>query len=226
VFTAGSGTGGTIYAVNETTGAVLWTMPVENGDHSSPAVTRGNVFISLVCPHSYAFNAVTGRELWHFTPGGCEGGGGKTPVVHAGQVYVRDSFSTQTNGLVLDAHTGTLIRGFNSDRPPAFFGNLGLFLQSRTLRAVDLPSGQVLWSFAGDGQLTSAPVVVNHTIYIGSYSGILYGLNPNGQQIWSTNVGSPIPGPDEQDAVLTTGLGAGNGLLVVPTESVLLTYEN
>jgi len=127
---------------------------------------------------------------------------------------------------VLNANTGTLIRGFNSDRPPAFFGNVALFLQNGTLRGVNAQNGQVLWSFAGDGSLTSAPLVVNQTIYIGSSSGTLYGLNTSGQQIWSTNVGAAIPAPDEQNAVLTTGLGAGDRLLIVPTESTLAAYGN
>src|SRR5439155_13139539 len=101
-----------------------------------------------------------------------------------------------------------------------------LYLQTRTLRGVDLPSGQVLWSFAGDGSLTSAPVIVNQTIYVGSNSGTLFGLNTSGQQIWSTQVGAAIPAPDEQNAFLTTGLGAGDGLLIVPAGSVLAAYEN
>jgi outer membrane protein assembly factor BamB len=226
VFTGGAGSGGTVYAVNQTNGAVLWTMGVENGDHSSPAVILGSVFVSYACPQAYAFNAVTGEQLWHRSSC-CEGGGGKTTVVHAAQLYVRDSYCTpQTNGLVLNANTGTLIRGFNSDRPPAFFGNLALFLQSGTLRGVNAQNGQVLWSFAGDGGLSSAPLVVNHTIYVGSSSGTLYGLNSSGHQIWSTNVGTGIPGPDEQNATLTTGLGAGDRLLVVPTASVIVAYGN
>jgi len=221
VYEGGAGSGGTVYAVNETNGAVLWTMPVENGDHSSPAVVAGSVFVSYACPQSYAFNATTGQQLWHYSSC-CEGGGGATPVVHAGQVYVRDDFCDQTSGLVLDANTGTVIGGFNSDRPPAFVGNLALYFQSGTLRGVE--NGQVLWSFAGDGQLTSAPVIVNQTIYIGSNSGTLFGLNTSGQQIWSTQVGAPIPAPDEGNATLTTGLGAGDGLLVVPTASILVAY--
>ncbi len=225
VFTGGAGGGGTVYAVNETNGAVLWTMPVENGDHSSPAVVSGKVFVSYTCPQAYAFNAVTGQQLWHYS-GGCEGGGGKTPVVHAGQVYVRDSFSTPTNGLVLDATTGTKIGGFNSDAPPAFFGNLALFRNSGTLRGVNLSTGQTLWSFAGDGMLSSAPLIVNQTIYIGSSSGTLYGLNLNGQQIWSTQLGATVAGLDEQNAYLTSGLGAGDGLLVVPAGGVLAAYGN
>jgi outer membrane protein assembly factor BamB len=147
-------------------------------------------------------------------------------VVHAGQVYVRDSFCTQTNGVVLDANTGTMTGGFNSDRPPAFIGNLGVFLQSGALVGVDIPSGQQLWSFAGDGGLQSAPLIVNQTIYIGSSSGTLFGLNTSGQQIWSIQVGAPIPAPDEQNPPPTTGLGAGDGLLIVPTESTLVAYGN
>jgi outer membrane protein assembly factor BamB len=208
VFTGGAGEGGTVYAVNETNGAVLWMMPVENGDHSSPAVTGGNVFVSYSCPQSYAFNAVNGQQLWHYSSC-CEGGGGKTPVVHGGRVYVRADYCDQTSGLVLDANTGTVTGGFNCDTPPAFVGNLGLYLYGGTLSGVDLPSGHVLWSFAGDGSLTSAPVIVNQTIYIGSDSGTLFGLNTSGQQIWSTQVGAPIPAPDEQNGYSDSRLRSG-----------------
>jgi len=223
VFTGGAGSGGTLYAVDETNGAVLWTMPVENGDHSSPAVDGGNVFVSYSCPNAYGFNAETGQELWHYEVG-CEGGGGKTPVVHSGLVYVRDAFFMQQNAVVLDAATGTKTGEFSSNRPPAFIGNLALFLQDGTLRGIDVQSGQVLWSFAGDGGLESAPLIVNQTIYIGSNSGTLFALNTAGQEIWSTQVGAAIPPPDEQNFFLTTGLGAGDGLLIVPTDSVLVAY--
>jgi len=221
--------GGAVHAVNETNGAVLWTMPVEYGDHSSPAITPGSVFVSYSCPQAYAFSPATGQLLWHYSSC-CSGGGGKTPVVHASQLYVRDSYCTQANGLVLNANTGTLIRAFRSNRLPAFLGNLGLFLQNGTLNGVNSTNGQILWSFTGDGSLTSAPLVVNHTIYIGSNSGMLYGLNSNGQQVWSTQVGAEIGAPDEQNTTLTTGLGAGDGLLVVPAGSnprnILAAYGN
>jgi outer membrane protein assembly factor BamB len=222
VYTGGAGSGGTVYAVDETNGAVLWTMPVENGDSSSPAVTLGSVFVSYACPQTYAFDTVSGQQLWHRSSC-CEGGGGATPVVHAAQLYVRDSYCTPgIFGLVLNANTGALIRGFNSDQPPAFVGNVALFLQNGTLRGINSQNGQVLWSFAGDGGLTSVPLVVNQTIYIGSSSGTLYGLNANGHQIWSTQLGAPIPYPGEG----ATGLGAGDRLLIVPTESTLFCYGN
>jgi outer membrane protein assembly factor BamB len=204
---------------------VLWTQGVENGDHSSPAIDRGRVFVSYACPQSYSFKTTSGALVWHYQ-GPCEGGGGKTPVLNAGKVYVRDAFFGPTNGLILDAKTGAQVGDFSSDRPPAFVKDIGLYLQTGTLRGVDTSSGTVLWSYAGDGQLTSAPVVVNRTIYIGSGSGNLYGLNIRGREVWSTQVGASIPAPDEQNATLTTGLGSGDGLLVVPAGSILAAYGN
>jgi outer membrane protein assembly factor BamB len=192
------------------------------GDHSSPVISGGKVFVSYSGPNVYAYNAATGQLLWSYVL--CSRcGGGTTPVLHAGEVYVRNVV-TPNYGLVLNANTGSFIRGFYSDTPPAFFGNLALFRQRETLVAVN--NGQVSWTFAGDGGLQTAPLVVNHTIYVGSSSGMLYGLNASGQQIWSTQVGAPIPTPDEINWVITTGLGAGDGLLIVPTASTLVAYGN
>lgn len=221
VFVGGAGSGGTLYAVDEMNGNVVWTASVENGDSSSPSVIPGRVFVSYACPQAYAFATSNGQRVWHFS-GACEGGGGATSVYHLGRLYVRDVFqsSTGTNGLILDANTGAQLNGFNSDAPPAFSGNIGLYLFSATLRGVDLPSGKALWSFAGDGNLSSAPLIVNKTIYVGSSSGLLYGLDLQGRQVWSTRVGAPIPGFSGEG----TGLGAGDGLLVVPTGSLLSTY--
>ena len=224
VFVGGAGSGGTLYAVDEKTGNVLWTGSVENGDSSSPAITPTQVFVSYACPQAYAFDPVTGQLQWHFS-GGCEGGGGATPVVHLGRVYVRESYSTPTNGLILNANTGHQVGDFNSTTPPVFSGNLGLYLQSGTLRGIDVSTGKVLWSFAGNGDLTSAPLIVNKTIYIGSNSGVLYALDFKGHQVWTTQVGAAIPGSNEGGGP-TTGLGAGDGLLVVPTGSTLVAYTS
>ena len=63
-------------------------------------------------------------------------------------------------------------------------------------------------------------------MYVGSSSGELYGLNvTDGSVAWSTDVGTAINGPDEQNvAQPLTGLGAGRGLLVVPAGDTLVAY--
>src|SRR4029077_4007637 len=53
---------------------------------------------------------------------------------------------------------------------------------------------------------------------------LLYGLDFNGNQVWSTQVGAAIPYADEGNATLTTGLGSGDGLIIVPTASKLFVY--
>jgi outer membrane protein assembly factor BamB len=223
VYISGFGYGGDLYAVDETNGAVLLTMSINSGD-TSPVVSSGRVFVSDACPNAFAFNAATGQQLWHFNSC-CSGGGDSTPVLHAGGLYARDSFCTQTNGIVLDVNNGHRIGLFNSDTPPGFIGNLTLLPQGGTLVAVN-STGQPVWTFIGDHALRSAPVVVNQTIYIGSGSGLLYALNASGELIWSTQVGASIPTPEQPTVTLVTGLGAGEGLLIVPTATTLVAYGN
>jgi outer membrane protein assembly factor BamB len=219
VYTGGAGTGGTLYAVRETDGTVLWTQGVTNGDNSSPALSDTSVFVSYACGLVYAFDRITGHLQW-FSNGPCEGGGGKTPVYHDDRVYARDF----TGNKILDAGTGKLLGTFQADPAPAFAGKTGLFLSSGTLRAVT--HKKTRWTFTGDGALDTAPIVVDSTVYVGSSNGMLYGLGlRKGNVVWSTNVGAGIPGPDEQNVSQPlTGLGAGQGLLVVPAGNQLSAY--
>ena len=107
---------------------------------------------------------------------------------------------------------------------PAFAGKIGLFLNGSTLQAMS--GRRTLWTFSGDGGLVTAPVVAGSTAFVGSSSGMLYGLDlRRGLPVWSANVGAGIPGPDEQNVSQPlTGLGAGQGLLVVPAGNRLAAY--
>lgn len=220
VYVGGAGSAGTLYAVSETNGTVLWTQSVENGDNSSPALNAGSVFVSYACGLTYSFNRTSGAEQW-FSNSSCEGGGGKTAVVSGGKVYARDP---DLGNKLLNAKTGALLGTFQAGPAPAFDGNTGLFLYNGTLTASS--GSATLWSFTGDGGLDTAPIAVGDTVYVGSSSGELYGLNAtSGSVVWSTNVGAAISAPDEQNvAQPLTGLGAGRGLLVVPAGDNLVAY--
>jgi outer membrane protein assembly factor BamB len=220
VYVGGAGSGGTLYAVSETDGSVLWTQSVENGDNSSPALNASSVFVSYACGLTYSFNRTSGTEQW-FSNSSCEGGGGKTAVVSGGKVYARDP---DLGNKLLNAKTGALLGTFQAGPAPAFDGNTGLFLYNGTLTASS--GSATLWSFTGDGGLDTAPIAVGSTVYVGSSSGELYGLNvTSGSVVWSTNVGAAISAPDEQNvAQPLTGLGAGRGLLVVPAGDNLVAY--
>src|SRR5205823_14393774 len=88
VYVGGAGSGGTLYAISESAGNVLWTASVQNGDNSSPAVTAKGVYVSYACEQAYDFDPSSGALIWHHATG-CEGGGRRTAVKHAGKLYVR-----------------------------------------------------------------------------------------------------------------------------------------
>jgi outer membrane protein assembly factor BamB len=78
VYTAGAGEGGTVYGVKESTGEIVWTAGVQNGDSSAPAIKGSAVYASYICPQTYRFQAKTGKQIWYYA-GGCEGGGWRNP---------------------------------------------------------------------------------------------------------------------------------------------------
>jgi hypothetical protein len=57
---------------------------------------------------------------------------------------------------------------------------------------------------------------------------MLYALQRrSGAVVWSTNVGSSIPAPDEQNVSKpSTGPAAGEGLIVLPADNLLIAYGN
>jgi hypothetical protein len=70
-------------------------------------------------------------------------------------------------------------------------------------------------------------LVVNNIVYVGSDRGKLYGLDTaTGQVVWSTTAGNSIPYVDEHNGSRpTAGLAAAECLLVIPTDTTLVAYE-
>ena len=228
IYVGGAGSGGTVYAVNADSGTVLWTSSVANGGNSSPAVSNDGVYVSYTCPNVYKLNPATGAKIWQYSTG-CSGGGGRTPALYNGRLYVRDSFDT-----IFDSQTGTIIGNFNAKNTPAFSATRGFFLDGPhpfgtfgILVARDVNTNSVLWTFSGDGFLQSSVLVVNNYVYVGSSQGNLYAVDAaTGQQVWVTNTGDTIPYVDENNASQPlTSFAAAEGLLVVPTSTKLIAYD-
>lgn len=228
IYVVGASSMGLVHAVSADTGNVLWTAPVFNGDLSSPAVTTDGLYVSYACPNVYKLNPANGALIWkNYT--GCTGGGGKTPALYQGRLYVRDY-----PDYIFDSQTGGIIGSFVSKSLPVFSGNMGFFMNgpsyfgsSATLEGRDVNTNLLVWSFAGDGLLQSSMLVVNDYVYVGSSSGKLYAVEAaTGHQVWSTTAGTSIPYVDEHSgAYPLVGFGAGEGILVVPTTTTLVAYE-
>jgi len=223
VYTAGAGEGGTVYAVDETNGNVLWTAGVANGNNSSPVVTSKGVYVSYVCPNVYDFAPLTGTTIWSYSPG-CDGGGGNTPVLFGGKLYVRDAIVYEGyNGGVFKASNGKLLSYFNSAFAPAFAAGIGLYTENDSLTAFKVATGVTIWTAApaqGDSY-SSAPIIVNGVVYIGTAEGNLIGYSlKTGAQILSMPMGASIQAGDGDNySAPQSGLGAAGGLLIVPAST-------
>lgn len=227
VFTGGAGSGGTLYAVPEATGGIAWTQGVANGEDSTPAVTADGVYVAYPCT-TYDFRPATGELIWS-NDTGCDGGGGGTPVAANGLLYSPNGFASYS-GMTFNAETGANLGNYAADNPPAIGAQTGYFLNGGTLQAITLSSNAITWSFAGDGGLTTSPILVTTPsqsyVFIGSTSGMLYGLDAaTGTVLWSVNVGTAFPaGAGWGAGIPLTGLAAGDGLLVVPAGTKVIAY--
>lgn len=222
VYVAGSGSAGTLYAIAESNGSILWQATVWNGQNSSPAVSDDGVFVSYP-GQVYKFSPVSGVPLWHYNGSG-SGGGGYTAVYANGRLYARDW--TQSTALVFDAINGGILGNFTSAQIPAISTTTGFYLSSGTLRAITTSTNAEAWHFVGDGSLVSAPIQVNNTVIIGSASGNVYALDASsGSQVWSANAGAAIAASTDMTAMQLTGLGVGEGYLVVPASTILTAWR-
>jgi len=150
-------------------------------------------------------------------------GGGNTPAVNSGAVYSPNS--TDFSGDVYAAETGVVLGAYAASAIPAVSPTSAYTLYDSTLQATLLKNGYVEWSFVGDGNLVTAPVVVNNYVFVGSSSGTVYALDAtSGAELWSKNLGAAIPGPVNAAFYSMTGFAAGDGLLVVPAGNTVNAF--
>jgi len=223
VYLGGAGLGGTFYAVDGKTGTVMWTADLGAGS-ASPALSSDKVFFGCTPATAYAFARTDGTSLWH--PGeSCGATSGATSVFWQGRLWVRDSTPNASN-VVLDATSGAALGSFSATVIPAFADQRGFFRSDYSLTALDATTRAVLWDFAGDGALVSAPLVVNGVVYIGSRLGALYALDPtNGTVRWSDTLPWGISYSTEYGLAPVANMNAGGNALVVPAGNHLVCYR-
>ncbi len=161
--------------------------------------------------------------------GGCCAGHSRVPVLDGSVVYSRNAFA---GNQALDATSGRVTGTFTSTLAPAFDSNEMFTVSAGVLTA----TGSDNWTYSGDGtpngEPSTAPVVVNGTVYVGAASGKVYalpeavnGVNTPG---WVGNAGAPIlPAVEDIQAPspsFTGGLSVGGGMLIVPATGTLTAF--
>jgi outer membrane protein assembly factor BamB len=203
----------TLYALNESTGAISWQQSLSEAS-GTPAVTADGVYVATTTSGCFTidFRPATGEVIWDTSNGTLYCPQGDTPAVANQLVY-----SSNTSALsIFDAETGDNSTGTLAySLPAAFTDSTAYFLQGSKLEAVSLTdaaaSDTVQWTFNGDNELNTAPIVVNdgdEYVIAGSSRGNLYAVDSSGNSTWTQSLGNNI-----------VQLAVGDGLLVAVTET-------
>lgn len=159
------------------------------------------------------------------------GGGGRTAVLHEESLYTRQSLGYDTPQRRLSRTTGAALGTHRSLVAPAFDGDLGFFVVPATpggpmtLSAIDQRTGALVWSTAGDGQLVTAPVVIDGKVILGSSTGRVTAWDQRtGIEVWSASAGAALKLPVEHNSFQTAALAVADGLLLVPAGGRLVAF--
>lgn len=199
-----------LYAIDEATGAQKWAQGYISGD----AATLGgkSVFSTDGGAALYSTSAKKGRTKW------------SQPRVAGGMTAFYKGHVYSTTGAVVDAKTGDVVSVTlpETDFPLAFWSNstsdYRISNQNGKVSSIDAQTGEAAWTFSGDADLVTAPIVINNSVVVGSSANTLFVVDAaTGAKRWSGTVAAGISATRNN---CCTGpwvaMAAGDGALVVP----------
>lgn len=183
------GASGTLFALNESTGATLWTgKAAENGTFGRPTVANafGQETVYAPCGAGLCVLNETG-DVYDATDAGAP-----TPMtVSNGSVFFGDNQGTLWS-YPIDSDLAVFLSGQGSFTAAPAAANDALYAGSQTnLYAFDQQLGQI-WS--ADVEASSQPAVANGVVYVGDSLGSLYAFNAaSGALLWSAQIKTLAP---------------------------------
>lgn len=171
------GAGGTVHAVDASTGASLWTFDTEGRIRHGAAAAGSRVFVASEAGQLHALDLASGAELWRYEIGGKPGAG---LVVADGRVYVA---GRDARLHAVDAETGEAAwrLGFWSswvEAAPIVHEGV-LYVGSSDMRrvtALDPATGQVHWRSPVGGWTWGRPLPLGDQLVVGMAGGAPYFL--------------------------------------------------
>ena len=201
------GTSGEFYAMDASTGEVVWSVSVSMGSESPPAVLDGVVYLTAVNT-AYALNEATGEEIWSY-------GTEKLPAIDHPAVVVDGVyyFAPDSNLYALDVTTGHMnwyyvASGLITDAPVVAEGMVYVRSESGGFHAVDAATGGLALNWENTASALRSPTVVNGFLIAESADGNLRALvAATGEEVWSFSKGyfDGVPSYTIADGVLYVG---------------------
>jgi outer membrane protein assembly factor BamB len=210
---------GDIFALDEKTGKVKWTVNTAGPVKGGLAFDDGAVFAANYAGEIYAIDAGSGNVKWtaHTQGGGLLRGGGvySTPAVAWGRVYLGGldgrvySFVEKTGELAWSQSTGAevypspAVADTRHSPPSVYVGS-----QDNHFYALDARTGEVRWDRSVGGPVLGSSSVVGETVYvsvIGPKIGT-FGYNVRkGKKVWENDQGEYNPVISDGQKIYLTG---------------------
>jgi len=179
------GSQGGFFALNATTGSIIWSSPEQTHLWGSPAISNGILYI----PHRFnltARNATTGSPLWTKEIGHAFYTNEESPTVAYGMIFV----GVRGKTLALNATNGEIIwssiPGSEESAPAVSEGKWFISRRgSPGIFALDTTTGEVIWNSTSCSDVASSPAVAHGKVYVGTLDAKIYALNEtNGEICW------------------------------------------
>lgn len=197
------GTYGGAYSFDAFHGYQYWFQNLAQVDEWTPAYYNDTVYTFTadygLGGHLAALNAYSGALLWEIKEipfSGYSSSMGTAPVIDTVNRVIIVSSSSHQHGISLDTHeilwekTGKFVS-------PAIHDNVVYSAADNTLSALDIISGDVLWTYSTQEEIAYQPVISGDHIFISTEAKV-HAVNINDQQQkWNYNAGGH----------LTVGLG-------------------
>ena len=190
-----------VYALNASTGTLMWSSATRGPVYSSPAVVNGVVYVGSCDGNVYALNASTGAKLWSYATPIAEGQSCviSAPTVVNGVVYVG---SDDSSVYALNANDGTKLWRFSTgdgvvSSPAVANGMVYVGSENGYMYGVNAKTGALIWKvLTGIGKygqingVSSSPSVANGIVYFGGGDNGVYALSATtGALIWRYGTG-------------------------------------
>ena len=208
---------GNVYALNATTGTLLWKYHAGYEVEFAPAVANGVVYEGSDDGNIYALNANTGALIWKTSIGSCAA---SSPSVGAGLVFVSPCDAI-TAIYALDANTGTIVwksavgPGYGST-PAVANGLVYDIISDGSISAFDVSTGTLRWRYPTGyvGNQGPAVVIANGVAYLAWSNDNIYALDAiTGALLWDYSASPPntfYSTPAIVNGMLYVGSATGN----------------